>query len=170
MTRMADGSRDFPWAWLLLVLVVIVAGLAALGGWRMGQRTYAIDVREVDRAVAAGAQFGPPRGRAPAVPSEQAVSSAEQQMTENSLPHDATEVSYGHLMSSTQGIDADVWLVTFPGYCTISTGTPGGPGAQGIAKTLVAIDAATGHVLTTLVDVDWGRGCVSGSVGTTINA
>jgi hypothetical protein len=170
MMRMTDGSRGFPWAWLLLAVVVIVAGLAALCGWRMGQRTYVIDVREVDRPVAAGAQFGPPRGHAPAVPSEQAVSSAEQQMTEKSLPHDATDVSYGHLTSPTQGIDADVWLVTFPGYCAVSAGTPGGPGVQGIAKTLVVIDAATGHVLTTLVDVDWRRGCVSGSVGTTIDA
>jgi len=169
VTRPAAGG-GFPWAWLILGFVLVVAGLAALAGWRTGQSTVPVSTRAYSAPVADGARFGPPQQDAPADPSEQAVSVAETHMKQQSLPDAATAVTYGHLRSATQGIDADVWLVAFPGYCTVSTGTPGVEGPQGIARTLVVVDATTGEVLTTLVDVDWRGGCGAGSIGSTIQA
>jgi hypothetical protein len=157
--------------WFVLALVAVVAGLAALGGWQSGRRSYPIDQRATSGPVAAGAQFAPPRIDAPAAPAERAVAAAVQRMDQDSLPDDPVDVTFGHLTSQRRGIDADVWLVTFPGYCTLSTGTPGGGGAPtGIARTLVVVDASTGDVMTTLVDVDWRAGCQPGMTGASISA
>jgi hypothetical protein len=167
---MTSQTKPFPWPWLILGLVVIVAGLSAVGGWAMGQRDYPIDEREISGPVAAGAQFTPPHTTAPAVPSEAAVARAVNQMSQESLPAEPVDVTFGHLTSSKRGIDSDVWLVTFPGYCTVSAGTPGGPAPVGIATSLVVVDAATGTIVTTLVNVDWHHRCASGTVGTTVSA
>jgi hypothetical protein len=167
---MTGHTKPFAWPWLILAVVVIVAGLAAIGGSAMGQRDYPIDERAMSGLVAAGARFTPPHTAAPAVPSEAAVARAVNQMSQESLPAEPVDVTFGHLTSNVRGIDSDVWLVTFPGYCTVSTGTPGGPAPVGIATSLVVVDAATGAIVTTFVNVDWRHPCASGTVGTTVSA
>jgi hypothetical protein len=167
---MTGRAKPFPWPWLILAFVVTVATLAAIGGWAMGQRDYPVEQRAISGPVAAGAQFSPPHGDAPAVPYERAVAQAEDQMAQETLPDQPEQVTYGHLTVAQQGIDSDVWLVTFPGYCTVSTGLPASGEAQGIAKTLVAVNATTGNIITTLVDVAWRRACVPGTIGATVSA
>jgi hypothetical protein len=166
---MRHQPKRVPWPWLILVLVSVVAALAALGGWRSGQRSYTIDTRTTSGPVAAGALFTPPHVDAPAVPFELAVTHAVDQMAQESLPDQPVAVTYGHLTSDNLGIDSDVWLVAFPGYCTISTGTPGGDTPTGIARSLVVVDATTGNVVTTLVDVDWRGGCRLGMSGASVS-